>query len=82
MHDVAGLHVYFLVGVPGGDREMMGFETLTLAPFDRRLIVTSMLSASERAWLDDYHARVRKALTPQLGPEDQAWLNAATAPLA
>ena len=44
--------------MPGGDREMMGFETLTLAPIDRRLIVKEMLGADEIAWLDAYHARV------------------------
>ena len=43
---------------PGGDREMMGFETLTLVPIDRRLIVPELLSPDEIAWLDAYHARV------------------------
>ena len=37
---------------------MMGFETLTLAPIDRRLVVPELLSAEELAWLDAYHARV------------------------
>ena len=67
--------------VPGGDREVMGFETLTLAPFDRRLINAALLSPGEVAWLDDYHARVRRMVAPELGPEDRAWLEAATAPL-
>ena len=67
--------------VPGGEREMLGFETLTLAPIDRRLILPALLSASERAWLDAYHARVRAEIGPDLGPEDLAWLAAATAPL-
>ena len=48
--------------LPGADRETMGFETLTLAPIDRRLIVKDMLTADEIAWLDDYHARVAAAL--------------------
>src|SRR5204863_3960225 len=39
---------------PGGERPMLGFETLTLAPIDRRLIVADMLSAEERAQLDAY----------------------------
>jgi Xaa-Pro aminopeptidase len=67
--------------VPGGDREMMGFETLTLVPIDRRLIVAEMLSAGERTWLDTYHARVREVIGPELGAEDRAWLETATAPL-
>jgi Xaa-Pro aminopeptidase len=67
--------------VPGGEREMLGFETLTLVPIDRRLIVPALLSDSERAWLDAYHARVRDKIGPELGPEDLTWLTAATAPL-
>ena len=66
----------------GGEREMMGFETLTLAPFDRRLIVAALLSDQELAWLNAYHARVLKEIGPELGPTDRAWLAAATAPLA
>jgi len=65
----------------GGDREMMGFETLTLAPIDRRLVVADRLSADELAWLDAYHARVREVIGPELGPSDRAWLEAATAPI-
>ncbi|HJU32881.1 MAG TPA: aminopeptidase P family protein [Hyphomicrobiaceae bacterium] len=67
--------------VPGGDREVMGFETLTLVPIDRRLVLPELLSAMELAWLDDYHARVRDIIGPELGPSDRAWLEAATAPL-
>jgi Xaa-Pro aminopeptidase len=67
--------------VDGGDREMMGFETLTLAPIDRRLVLPELLSPEERAWLDGYHARVAEIIGPELGPDDRAWLEAATAPL-
>jgi Xaa-Pro aminopeptidase len=63
----------------GGDREMLGFETLTLAPIDRRLVVTDMLSPGELGWLDAYHARVREVIGPELGPADRAWLEQATA---
>jgi Xaa-Pro aminopeptidase len=65
----------------GGDREMMGFETLTLAPIDRRLVVADLLTPEELAWLDSYHARVREVVGPELGPADRAWLHAATAPI-
>ena len=68
-------------GVAGGDREVMSFETLTLAPIDRRLILPELLSAQERAWLDVYHARVGKTLGPHLGPADRAWLEAAIDPI-
>ncbi|MGM0583082.1 MAG: aminopeptidase P family protein [Pseudomonadota bacterium] len=68
---------------PGGEREMLGFETLTLAPIDRRLIRPGLLDGEERAWLDAYHARVAAELSPLLpDPADRAWLEAACAPLA
>jgi Xaa-Pro aminopeptidase len=67
--------------MPSADRETMGFETLTLAPIDRRLIVKEMLSPDEVAWLDAYQARVAAALGPELDDEARAWLQAATAPL-
>jgi Xaa-Pro aminopeptidase len=66
----------------GGDREMMEFETLTLAPIDRRLVLPELLSPEELAWLDAYHARVAEEIGPELGPTDRAWLEAATAPVA
>jgi Xaa-Pro aminopeptidase len=72
-----------LVGEPqkvaGGDRETMAFETLTLAPMDRRLILPELLSPAELDWLNAYHARVREIIGPELGPIDRAWLEAATA---
>lgn len=63
----------------GGDRPMLGFETLTLAPIDRRLIDPGLLDAEERAWLDAYHARVLATLAPLVEPETARWLAAACA---
>lgn len=65
----------------GGGRDMMSFETLTLAPIDRRLIATDALSVSERAWLDAYHAHIYQTLADMLDARAKAWLRAATAPL-
>jgi Xaa-Pro aminopeptidase len=67
--------------VEGGERPMFGFETLTLAPIDRRLIIKQMLSKEERAWLDSYHARVCDVIGAQLKGEEAAWAEEATAPL-
>jgi Xaa-Pro aminopeptidase len=67
--------------VEGGERAMLGFETLTLAPIDRRLIVPALLSAQELAWLNAYHARVADVIGPELGPADRAWLEAAAVPI-
>jgi Xaa-Pro aminopeptidase len=65
-----------------GEREMLGFETLTLAPIDRNLIDTSLLEGEEVSWLDEYHKRVRETLTPLVDPETARWLAAATQPIA
>ena len=65
----------------GGDKEMLGFETLTLAPIDRRLVDRDLLTDAEADWLNAYHARVREALAPLLDDADQAWLEAATEPV-
>jgi Xaa-Pro aminopeptidase len=61
---------------------MLGFETLTLAPIDRRLIDPALLAPAEAEWLDAYHARVRAALAPDLDGPVRGWLEAATRPLA
>ena len=65
----------------GGTREMMGFDTLTLVPFDRRLIDPKQLLPWELAWLNAYHARVRREIEPILLSDDRAWLRHATAPI-
>ncbi len=61
--------------------EFHAFETLTLCPFDRRALEPSLLNPEERAWLDDYHASVRAALSPLLDDADLEWLNRHCAPL-
>jgi Xaa-Pro aminopeptidase len=68
--------------VEGAEKPLNAFETLTLAPIDRRLIEPALLSAEEISWLDAYHARVREVLSPLVDADTRAWLIAATAPLA
>jgi hypothetical protein len=67
--------------IEGGERPMLGFETLTLAPIDRRLIVKEMLTEAELAWLNTYHAKVLAEIGPRVEADVRAWLEAATAPL-
>ncbi len=68
--------------IPGGDRPMLGFETLTLAPIERTLIDPALMTEGERSWLDAYHAGVAAAIGPGLDDGDRAWLQAKCAPLA
>ena len=67
--------------IAGAEREMYGFETLTLAPIDRALIDTSMLDAAERGWVDRYHATVLARLGPLMSMDEHHWLSDVCAPL-
>lgn len=65
----------------GDNRPQYCFETLTFAPFDRRLIVTAMLAPGERDWLNAYHTAVLAQIGPRVSPETADWLAAACAPI-
>jgi Xaa-Pro aminopeptidase len=67
--------------IEGGEKDMLGFETLTFAPIDRRLIDVAMLEPEELAWLNCYHAHVLAKIGPQLDGTDLEWLQAACAPI-
>jgi Xaa-Pro aminopeptidase len=67
---------------PGAEREMYGFESITLCPIDKTPIDLALLNDVEIAWLDAYHERVRAALLPDLADDaTRSWLIEATAPL-
>lgn len=67
--------------IPGGERPMLGFETLTMAPIDRRLISVDLLTTDERAWMDAYHAEVLTKVGPLMDGAARDWLEQACAPL-
>ena len=67
--------------IDGAEKEMLGFETLTLAPIDRAVIDTDLLEAGERAWIDAYHARVLAAIGPLVPGDTRLWLEDVTRPL-
>ena len=58
--------------------EFLNFETLTLCPIDTRCILPALLRDDERQWLNDYHATVRKRLSPLLSGDALAWLTTRT----
>ncbi len=63
----------------GGDRPMMGFETLTLVPLDRSLVDFALLNEDEFRWLSDYHKRIRRLISPHLETDkERRWLRQAT----
>ncbi|RIX32319.1 aminopeptidase P family protein [Sphingomonas edaphi] len=68
--------------IPGAEKEMLGFDTLTFVPIEPRLIDVAMLSDAELKWLNDYHAEVLAKIGPQLMGEDKAWLERQCTPLS
>jgi Xaa-Pro aminopeptidase len=69
------------VHIDGEEKAMLGFETLTFAPIDRRLVVKAMLSPQEIEWLNRYHRQVVETIGPSLTGSDREWLEAACAPI-
>ncbi len=79
---IENLELVVAADIAEAEKPMNGFETLTLAPIDRRLIDAAQLAPHELDWLNDYHARVRREVRPALDQATQQWLDAATEPLA
>jgi Xaa-Pro aminopeptidase len=79
---IENLELVVAADIEGAEKPVNAFETLTLAPIDRRLIDLNMLSGDELSWLNDYHARVRHEVRPHVDEATKIWLDAATAPLS
>ena len=60
--------------IEGAEQSMLGFETLTYAPLDRRLIDVSVLSDTQRQWVDDYHSQVLNIVGSQVEGDVLKWL--------
>ncbi len=79
---IENLELVIGTDIAGAEKPVNAFETLTLAPIDRRLIDVQMLSPAERKWLNDYHAGVNRAVRPHLNDDaTRLWLDQATAAL-
>ncbi len=79
---IENLELVVSADIAGAEKPVNAFETLTLAPIDRRLIDLNMLSGDELSWLNDYHERVRHAVRPHVDEAVKLWLDAATEPLS
>jgi Xaa-Pro aminopeptidase len=79
---IENLELVVAADIAGAEKPINGFETLTLAPIDRRLIDLGQISRDELDWVNDYHARVRREVRPHLDEATKLWLDAATEPLA
>ncbi len=67
-----------VVGAAPHGKALLGFDTLTLAPIDTRLVDVAMLSSDERNWLNDYHRRVYKTHAAAMHGLEKEWLASAT----
>lgn len=75
MHGVR--HENLLLCVEAGENEFgrwLGFEPLTLCPFDTSVLMTELLDRAETEWLDAYHERVYSVLSPLLEEDIALWL--------
>lgn len=63
--------------IEGGERPMLGFGTLTLAPIDTRQILLALMTAPEIEWINNYHAKVAQTIGPYLHGAEREWLVAA-----
>ena len=61
--------------------QFYGFESLTLFPFDRKLVDTAILDNNELNWLNNYHHRVYTTLATHLDETEREWLRQQTAPI-
>lgn len=79
---IENLELVVEADIDGAEQPMNEFQTLTLAPIDRRLINAHRISKRELAWINDYHARIRREIAPLIDEEEtRIWLHAATEPL-
>src|SRR5260221_1689126 len=72
---IENLELVIAADVAGAERPLNAFETLTLAPIDRRLIDLNMLSGEELSWLNDYHARVGHGVGANAEAATKVWLD-------
>lgn len=59
--------------------KMLAFETITFCPFERKAILTELLTSEEKAWLNAYHAEVFEKISPLLTADAKQWLARQTA---
>jgi Xaa-Pro aminopeptidase len=79
---IENLELVVAAEVAGAEKPVNAFETLTLAPIDRRLIELSMLTGEELSWVNEYHERVRHAVRSHVDDATKTWLDEVTGPLS
>jgi Xaa-Pro aminopeptidase len=61
-----------------GEFTFFKFENLTLCPIDLRLVKKELLTPEEIDWLNSYHKKIYKTLSPLLDKHEAEWLKQAT----
>ena len=57
------------------------FETLTMVPYEKDLINKSELEIDQINWINDYHKKIFKVLSPLLNKAEKKWLKNKTLPI-
>ncbi len=57
------------------------FQTLTLCPIDKKMIISSLLNDNEVLWINNYHQKIFKTLKPYLKPTVIKWLSKSCSPI-
>ncbi|EHK7542737.1 aminopeptidase P family protein [Vibrio cholerae] len=66
-----------------GDFSVLGFESLTRCPIDKRAIEVNLLTKPELHWLNQYHQKVWDEVSPLIKEAHvREWLQQATSPLS
>jgi len=78
---IENLVIVTSVDISGAEKKMLGFETITFAPIDIKLIDLTLLADPEIKWLNNYHQEVYDKLSPFLEQEVREWLKETTRPL-
>jgi Xaa-Pro aminopeptidase len=79
---IENLELVVAADIAGAEKPINAFETLTLAPIDRRLVDLNMLTGDELSWLNEYHEKVRHAVRGHVDDATKVWLDEATAPMS
>lgn len=78
VEDEYGIRLENLVAVTRISEKFMEFETLTICPFDTRLLVVELLTSKEKEWFNAYQKWCKESLENELDTEVKDWLIQAT----
>lgn len=80
-HGVRIENIYVVAEKVKNENTFLAFDCLTLCPIDTSALRKELLTEEEIAWLNTYHQKVRKELSPRLSGVDLEFLEESTRPI-